>query len=334
MNQDWKNFLLTQGAQFESESQCEFEYSASEDSEKLLFALTNLAILQVTGQDAAQFLQGQCTCNINDLTDTQGSFGAFCSPKGRALCVFFIIKHQQGFLLIMAADLLETISKRLQMYILRSNVTLQFSILPFNLIGMKGLTDDHIPVNASIYSVTRNQDGLIIRLPGVTNRFIAVIASDHSEAFWLNAVATWKFQTANSTIWQKLDIQSGIPWLNSTSSDEYIPQMLNLDQLNGISFNKGCYTGQEIIARTHYKGKAKRQMFLGQATLQGEIGQNATIIDQNDEQQTNVGKILLRQTTGLHTLMLAVIQISHAQSTGLCMDSPHQEPLTISEFNY
>ncbi len=334
MNPNWKKFLIAQGAVFEPDNQCVFADQNTDATENQIFALPDLAILHITGKDATSLLQGQSTCNINDLTNHLGSFGAFCTPKGRALCCFYVCKFGQGYLLILAAELLASISKRLQMYVLRSDVQIDSSQEHFNLIGLKGLDNKQIPLNNASFTVSQVDEGLVIRLPGLADRFLSIVPEKHSEAFWQTAVNDWHCVPTGSNIWQLMDIQSGIPWLNSANSDEYIPQMLNLDQLNGISFNKGCYTGQEIIARTHYKGKAKRQMYLVQTSLKSSPEDSVAIIDKAAEQQPVVGKTLLSQASGQPGLMLAVIQIDHAQSPELYLDNEPQEKITVSEFSY
>ncbi|MDD1607931.1 MAG: folate-binding protein, partial [Methylococcaceae bacterium] len=230
MNSNWKNFLLANNAHFSSDTHISFPNT---DSDKRLYPIAHLAVLTVSGTEAGQFLQGQITCNVHDVTATQSSLGAMCNPKGRAITTFLLAKSGDDFLLVLPNELLEIVKKRLSMYVLRSKVTLTDSSDSLCLLGL---------------TATSNE---------------AFLAVDNAMTLW-SEYSAQGFQATDSMQWQTLDILSGIPWLTTATSEEFIPQMLNLDKLGGISLTKGCYTGQEIVARTHYLGKAKRGLFIAE----------------------------------------------------------------------
>ena len=123
MNQNWKNFLLSQNATFESDTHITFPAN-SDYNDKTIYPVAHLAVLTVSGKDAAKLLQGQITCNVNDITETKSSLGALCNPKGRAITTFLLVKTGDAFLMVLPEELLESVKKRLQMYVLRSDVTL------------------------------------------------------------------------------------------------------------------------------------------------------------------------------------------------------------------
>jgi len=255
MNQHWKNFLLSQNATFESDNLITFP-AITGYNDKTIYSIAHLAVLTVSGKDAAKLLQGQITCNVNDITKIKGSLGALCNPKGRAITTFLLVKTGDDFLMVLPEELLESVKKRLQMYVLRSDVTLTDSSDQLCLIGLC-----HPANQAGPLFGTTQQEVITVNLSAAQSRSLVIAEADKAIALWSERVGNQGFQPENSEQWRYLDILSGIPWLTTETSEEFIPQMLNLDQLGGISYNKGCYTGQEIVARTHYLAKQKEHYF-------------------------------------------------------------------------
>ena len=218
------------------------------------YSLTPLGILSISGEDAAIFLQGQTTCDVNELEDKQGTCGAFCNAKGRVITTFYLIKIENDFLLILPNTLLSGIQERLNRYKLRAKVN---------------ISESHLDINT----------------------------------FYL---------------------PKNLPWLTNETSEEFIPQWLNLDKLGGISFTKGCYTGQEIVARTHYLGEVKRRLFL--ATYKNKleaISSHSLIIDENE---STVGHILHAH----EGIMQCVLNVD-SQNKALRLANSFQEILVIKE---
>ncbi|WP_246246959.1 YgfZ/GcvT domain-containing protein [Candidatus Methylobacter favarea] len=295
------------------------------ESNKNIYAISQLAVLEISGKDAAALLQGQITCNINDITESKSSPGALCNPKGRAIATFLLIKKMDAFLLVLPAQLVTPVKKRLQMYILRSDVDLTDSSNKLCLIGLyhpdSQLSGLHPPEN--LFATTQNDyisvDFSSMQTP---NRYLIIAEADKAIAIWSERVGNQGFQPENSEQWRYLDIISGIPWLTAETSEEFIPQMLNLDKLGGISFNKGCYTGQEIVARTHYLGTAKRAMFLAECVTEAAPEPGSAIIDCNTGQ--TAGKVLLAQNQGSICKMLIVLQLSETKTYNLKLMGQNQ----------
>ena len=147
---------------------------------------------------------------------------------------------------------------------------------------------------------------------------------------WTQLTQEQDFIITNSTHWNYQDISAGIPWLTLTSSEEYIPQMLNIDKLGGISFNKGCYTGQEIIARTHYLGKAKRELFLAECEITAMLGSESKII--SSQIQNLSGKIISFQNNQQKIRLLAVIPSANAELKTLQLNNLDQTRINIIDF--
>ena len=308
MNSIWKNFLVAENATFVTDTHIIFP---ARDSHQQIYPIAHLAVLTVSGKEAGKFLQGQITCNINDITATQSSLGAMCNPKGRAITTFLLVKSNDNFLLVLPKELLQTVKDRLQKYILRSDVTLTDSSDSLCLLGLTDTSDQ--PFLAS------HQQDTSVRVH-FTDRCLLIAEVNQAIALW-SEYSAHGFQSSDSAQWLTLDILSGIPWLSVATSEQFIPQMLNLDKLGGISLTKGCYTGQEIVARTHYLGKAKRALFVANCqTVTPEA--NASIIDMNGQV---VGNVLLAHDDKL----LIVLQLTDTDTAQLRLKDYNQSPLTL-----
>lgn len=324
MNLNWKNFLLSENAVFDNDDNVVFP-SPEHDGNKFIYPITYLGVLTVSGVDAAKFLQGQITCNINDITDTKSSLGAMCSPKGRVITTFLLVKNGEAFLMILPMELLASVKKRLQMYVLRSKVTLTDSSDTLCLIGLRDEVLQSGGVGEPLFATSR-QDNTVVDFQ---NRSLLVAEADNAQAFWEEQVKQG-FQADGSAQWRYLDILSGIPWLTAETSEEFIPQMLNLDKWGGISLTKGCYTGQEIVARTHYLGKTKREMFLAECAALAPPEPNTAIIDDSTGAEQIIGKVLYAQKGQDACKMLVVLQndvVTNADN--LKLKNHNQDKITL-----
>jgi folate-binding protein YgfZ len=329
MNQSWKKFLLEENASFENHKQIVFP-SVEIENHRRIYPVSNLAVLTVAGKEAAKFLQGQVTCNIEDVTETLSSFGAFCTPKGRVITTFLLVKSQDVFLLVMPEELLAAVQKRLQMYILRSDVRLTDSSDNHCLIGLSyaDTQKESTADSEQLFSVASQEEAFVsIALP--KNRYLILAETPKAIALWSNKVNDQHFTPDNSDQWHYLDVISGIPWLTSETSEEFIPQMLNIDKLGGISFNKGCYTGQEIVARTHYLGKAKREMFLAECIIATPPEPNTPIFDDDVGEEEIVGRVLQAQNQQNLCKMLVVVQISETKTYNLKLKNHDRNKITV-----
>lgn len=328
MNINWKTFLLSQQASFNHEDHVTFPV-AGDVGDKSIYPLTYLAVLTVSGKDAAKLLQGQITCNVNDVNETKSSLAAMCNPKGRAIATFLLVKKADAFLLVLPVELLETVKKRLQMVVLRSDVKITDATDEYCLLG---LCVPDKPVQS--FATAIEQAIISVNFPSLTNRKLLIADANNAIRFWTEQVDRQGFCMAGSDDWRYLDIISGIPWLTTETSEEFIPQMLNLDKLGGISFNKGCYTGQEIVARTHYLGKVKREMFLAECQTSVPPGPNSTIVNRDSDGQEEVGKVLLAQQNGQNCKMLIILQTTEPAFSNLVLSGNIQAQLTLLPFSH
>jgi tRNA-modifying protein YgfZ len=331
MNPNWKNFLLSQQAHFEDDVAIKFPVSLAHN-DKVLCPVLHLGILTVSGADAGRLLQGQITCDVNELTETKSSLGALCNPKGRVITTFLLIKKADVFLMILPIVLLGAVKKRLQMYVLRSAVSITDSSDHYCLMG---LSSSVLATEALMH--TQQQDLISIQFSATQSRYLVIAETETAIAFWSEQVATSGYQPENSEHWRYLDMLDGIPWLTNETSEEFIPQMLNLDQLGGVSFTKGCYTGQEIVARTHYLGKAKRSLFLAECAVPNAPLPNEIIVDDATDDAQPIGRVLHAQHSGARyqsesdlCKLLLVLPVATNSVDHLKLKDMPQCPITIN----
>jgi len=318
MNNEWLSFLKSNPV------------NTMGDTSNTLTAITNLTTLEVSGKEAAQFLQGQLSCNILDLTESNSFFTAFCNAKGRTISTLLILKNKDRFLLILPVELLEKVRKKLKMYVLRADVKLEHTNNNYCLIGLNSSTISDTENYPDTPFMVSTQAEIAIRLPASQPRYLIICTIEHGIQLWTHLMQTYPLTAADTGLWNFLDISTGLAWLDTDSSEQYIPQMLNIDKLGGISFNKGCYTGQEIIARTHYLGKAKRELFLAECNVAAIINKDTQIISADSKQ--NQGKIISIQYFGQSCLMLIVIASSTATLNNLGLDNANQDKIILVDF--
>jgi hypothetical protein len=268
----WTDFLRGRGASFDGAVVAGFgdpaaEMAAARDG-AVLCDLAPLALLAVTGADAAAFLQGQLTSDVETLPIGASHFSAWCSPKGRVLANFLVRRAAaDAFELLLPASLAEPTRKRLGMFVLRSQVTIaDVSDATVRLgVGGPGAADGLAAAFGAAPALHRSTSiggGTLLALPG--GRFIALADPERAVSLWERLCAQG-VRAAGFPCWQWLTVRAGVPVITPPTQGQFIPQMLNLDALDGISFRKGCYTGQEIVARTQYLGRLKERLVLAHA---------------------------------------------------------------------
>ena len=270
LHPEWRAFLEQQGANIEADCVRDFGQPEVErrlaKTDTVLTDLSHLALLHASGPDAGAFLQGQLSNDIRQVSATQSQLSAYCNPKGRMLAIFLVLQRpEDGYYLQLPAALAEATLKRLRMFILRAKVNLAPADLGLARIGLSGPNADSMLrdllglVPANPYDSITSGDVTVIRLAGPHPRFELL-------APWTQLVPLWKAITGQArpvgaAPWSWLDITAGIPVVLPGTVEEFVPQMANLELVGGVSFNKGCYPGQEIVARMHYLGRLKQRMF-------------------------------------------------------------------------
>jgi len=284
----WHSFLTSQGAQLNAAGEASFPAAAGSAQ---LFDLSSSGLIAISGADSQAFLQGQVTNDIKLLA--QGAqFNGYCTPKGRLLALFYSFSLNDVIYLQCPRALIPDLVKRLRMYVLRSKVLVEDAsdrLLTFGLasstlaIGMPQLP-------TAAHQLAHDAHGTLIRLTdaGKQQRALLVVSHEQAQASWQSLSAI--FTPTSTTQWEALEVQAGIPQVYAVTKEQFVPQMINLDALNGINFKKGCYTGQEIVARTHYLGKVKRRTMLAQLGAGAHTPQAGDVL--HDAQQQEAGQLV------------------------------------------
>lgn len=255
--------------------------------------LSHLGLLELDGADAFTFLQGQVTNDVKLLNGSNAHYTAYCNPKGRMLALFLAFSHHGHLHLQMPKELVEAIAKRLKMYVMRSKVTITDMSESIIKIGLSGNNAAELlaplfpEIPQQVYELSNSEQGALLRLPGDTPRYEIFTKIDNAKAVW-NALKPHA-KAVGAANWDWLEIVAGIPEITLQTQEEFVPQMLNLDALNAINYKKGCYTGQEIVARTHYLGKVKRRTQLAHIAGDNLPNVGDDILDTNNQA---IGKIV------------------------------------------
>lgn len=267
MNPTWKDHLLKAGAFIENDRAIHFSNPEKElqaaQAGTILADLSHFGVIGVSGEDSQTFLQGQTTNDVR-LPAERAQYNSLCTPKGRMLASFLLWRHDDGYLLQLPAVLQAAIQKRLTMYVLRSKVKIRDACEESIRLGVAGAGAEALLQKTvgmppqEILGLVRHPAATVIRL-GPT-RFEVVATVEQGPALWgeLSSQST----PAGSPCWEWLEIRAGIPVILPQTQEQFTPQMANFEAIGGVSFNKGCYTGQEVVARTQYLGKVKRRLYL------------------------------------------------------------------------
>jgi folate-binding protein YgfZ len=268
--------------------------------------LSHEGVIAVRGPDASKFLQGQVTCNLNYLSDSNASLGARCTPKGRMVSSFRIVSEGDGYLLALASDLLEAQLADLKKYAVFSKSTLSDESAEWLRLGLNdadevlGELGLMLPTEAD--GVARAENLLAIRLPD--GRVELWVRQAISREVLQQIQAKLAEQPLNT--WLLAQIRAGIGQVQGATRELFIPQMINLQAVGGVSFKKGCYTGQEIVARMQYLGKLKRR--LQRLSLPGaELPAVASELF-SPVHRSSVGEVVLAAQSETGVELLAVLQ--------------------------
>lgn len=260
---NWMDFLQEQGARHDMRDFGDLTGELeSARSSTIIVPLTDLGVIAVAGEDSVSFLHNLLTNDIQGLGKDGACLGGLCNPKGRLLATMLIWRAEQGLRLALSADLLAAMQKKLAMYVLRSKVELTDASGQDLLLGLSG--PKAAPALASLGVVfkadaklERFAGGTVIALGG--DRYLLAISSEMAEKAWLQLSTIAR--PAGIAAWHWLEIVAGIPRVTAATQEEFVPQMVNYELVGGLSFTKGCYPGQEIVARSQYLGKIKRRMY-------------------------------------------------------------------------
>ena len=274
MHPSWQSFLEQQGARFDEQGH--IRTFGEEELERVLVkhgpvmtALSGHALIRVTGEDAQAFLQKQLTNDIEEVSNKTAQFSAWCDPQGHVLALFLVFMYERDYYLLFDASLKDAILKRLRMFVLRDQVELIDRSDELAIVGYGGDFGNldlqralDVKLKETWGATLVPMEGLrkikAIKLPGPYHRYVLVGPVDQMEQAWQRLLVN--ADKTSITGWWLMDIAAGIPVVTAAVSGRFIAQMLNLDKLNVINFKKGCFPGQEIIARLHFRATVPKRM--------------------------------------------------------------------------
>jgi len=327
MNPDWQIFLSTQAV----------SVNESTATQEFISDLSHLSIIEITGQDAVEFLNGQFTINIKQLAKNHLQFSAWCNPKGQVKTTFFIYRHKTGFNILLPAELKDSFLKQLQMYIMRANVKLIDKSDVLVRVGIQ--TNNNKLLAESTGSLPEQEGGITIQnglhclhtfsSENNSQRYIFIGSIEKLTNLWQEFL---RHSTAMDTAtWKLLDIQAGYPWLSQQTTEKLLPQMLNLDLIDGLDYQKGCYPGQEIIARLHFRGQLKRSLYL--ATCSVDVRPEIADRLYANDHENSIGIVINAQVYEDKYYLLAVIEKELIENH-LSLHEPNGAALTIQTLPY
>lgn len=334
MNTDWKKYLQE-------------KLSATTDTvgdnkkagtENIMCDLSQYSTIVIAGDDASNFIQGQFTNDISNVNDHTGQISGFCNKKGRMVANFRLFLHQGNYFLSIKNNLVEISISHLQNYILRSHVAIQDVSEQLIHIGIAGNKSAEFlsafidNISDEIDSVSHNADYIALRVAGTTPRYEIFCSFEHAKTLWDNV--SKEADVVNASSWDYLNIQAGTPFIDINTSGEFVPQMANMELINGVSFTKGCFTGQEIVARMHYLGKLKKRTFKIHIASEEKPNTGDKLFAENARAGQNTGAILqVEESAESGFDALAVIQIADTESK-LFLNDANGPEVTVKTLPY
>ena len=343
MNDIWHSFLNKMGAVFDGNTVTHF---GNPDRERLaalesniVANLSGLGAIKASGDDATTFLHNQFTNDLKALAPGQSQLSGYCSPKGRLLALFRVIALEEGYLLILPREVLPQTLKRLRMFVLMSKVELVDVSDEIVQIGLSGpdaetLLQPHFnEVPSAVDQAVSREELTAVRIPGPMPRFHIFGTANAMEPLWRSLSES--VAAAGPGNWELLDIKAGLPVIHKENVEAFVPQMVNLQAVGGLSFTKGCYPGQEVVARMQYLGKLKRRMYIAHAEGDTPPAPGTPIVSMEDGKTRKVGQVVAAQLTAPTEIALtAVIEIAAAEGKALHIESTSGSTLALETLPY
>ncbi len=341
MNQQWQEFLQANNAHIENEQVKDFGLALADEqqhfNDMVLADLSHYALFTASGEDVETFLQGQLSNDIKQVTETGSQLSAYCNPKGRALALFRIFRRDGQITLRLPAEISEKTIKRLSMFILRSKVSITAAsdLVSIGIAGKQApqhLAQQFTNLPAEADSVINENGITLLRLPGDIPQYEACGEADRMIQLWQQLQPHAARIGRNS--WDLLAIRSGTPDIFAGTVEAFVPQMLNLQAVNGLSFTKGCYPGQEVVARMQYLGKLKRRLYIAEAETR-HLPQPGDAIFSGDDNEQKTGQVVQASWIGDNKVaFLAVLQIEKAENAPLFTAEPDKAPVSLQKLPY
>lgn len=248
--------------------------------------LNSWGAITMIGDDKKSYLQGQVTCDVVTLEPHLSTFGAHCDAKGKVWSVFRLFHHNGGYAMFQPTSVIDKELAEIKKYAIFSKVEIkQSEEIALGVMGEK-VTEFIDSLSSQTGDVRPVEGGTAVKID--EQRWLLLVAPDAAEQL----VTASQADKVNESLWTLLDIRAGLPILTAEQQNEHIPQALNVQAVDGISFTKGCYTGQETVARAKYRGINKRALFIVKGEAQQDIPANAELERAVGENWRSAGKLL------------------------------------------
>jgi len=267
--------------------------------------LTDWGVIRASGADARSFLHGQLTQDVLHLQPGQARLAGYCSAKGRLLASFVVWVDDGGDLLLAcSADLLPAVHKRLSMFVLRAKCKLTDATAELPLWGVAG-HPDQAPALA-VWATGAWSGATLVRLPDAPQE------GGSTERYLWTGTASPPLPALDVDTWRWLEVLSGVPRIAAPTVEQFVPQMVNLELVGGVNFQKGCYPGQEVVARSQYRGTLKRRAYVIHADAPLVAGQE--IFSRADPGQPAGMVVLAGRNSALAELKIAAAEAGDLQA--------------------
>jgi folate-binding protein YgfZ len=290
-------------------------------------ALPNLGIISVQGEDAASFLQGQLTQDFALLGLSEARLAAYCTAKGRMQASFVGFKRSHGeILLVLSRDILAPTLKRLSMFVLRAKAKLRDATAEFDLYGLAGDAVRELAPGLSAPWSKADVDGASV---------VSLYPADgQARALWLAAAGETppRGPTLGHELWQWGEVRSGIATITAPVVEAFVPQMLNYESVGGVNFRKGCYPGQEVVARSQFRGTLKKRAYLAHSQAALQAGQE--IFHESDPSQPCGLVVQAASAPGGGWDAIVSIQITASQAGSLAAGTPQGPAISVQSPPY
>ncbi len=340
MDLNWQNFLEQHNAVIVGGIVQHFGNSAKElhatCDNTVMCDLNQFGTLRVAGEEAQPFLQNLLSNDIREMSTSRAQLSSLNSAKGRMLACFLIWHDGEDYLLQLPHSLVEMMRKKLSMYVLRAKVKVSDASDERIMLGISGIGAESAlreilgDLPSGYLSSLLNQHGRILRIS--ETRFQIITSLEKAATLW-NALSHIAKPVGNA-YWDWLNIRAGIPVILPNTQEQFVAQMVNFDVIGGINFKKGCYPGQEIVARTHYLGKLKRRMYLAhiETTDMPQAGDEVFSADMDEQASGMIVNSALAPSGGYD--VLAVVQISSQATQTIYLKSLRGKALKFLPLPY
>lgn len=343
MIEQWEQFLSDQGAVIDNGRVLHFgdekaEKTAAMDGH-ILCDLSHYGVIRAFGTEAESFLQNQFCNDVRNVAESRSQLNGYCNPKGRVLAFFRLLRINEQYLLKIPREILPETLNRLRMFVLMTKVTLEDASNDLVIMGFAGpeagqrLSKIINSIPEEINQVAQGDDVTIVRISNSPDRFEIYGSLDKVKSIWEQLLSDAK--PAGSGSWDLLDIHDAIPEIVTETREAFVPQMINLQAIDALSFKKGCYPGQEIVARMQYLGKLKRHMFLAHIDEDTVPEPGDSLFAEDSDSEQGAGKVVRAQANPHGgTDLLAVIELASKDKGALRLENNNGPLLDLKNLPY